>query len=212
MESLRHSFGTLCLGRALQRNPSLRLARICLFGAILPPTFPWSTIRQRAQYESVLNETCTDDPWPRRADRYLFWTGAGPSGCDGFLEGEPSVHNCPYDWTGHSGLASRPALYTHLASLFARRPPASRLSTVETPCPQQSQHASRHKRQLTTFPRQRQRVFRRRHFPTRLDELRKFVVRLLGTAETAASNHCASPSTNVLGCDPDAWYLTTTKL
>ena len=103
---IAHSFGTLCLGRALKRNPSLRLGRICLFGAILPMNFPWQRIRDRAQYESVLNETCDQDPWPRRAARYLAWTGAGASGCHGFLQTGPSVHECPYDWTGHSQLGT----------------------------------------------------------------------------------------------------------
>lgn len=104
--AIAHSFGTLCLGRALKRNPSLRLGRICLWGAILPTDFPWSMLRNRAQYDSVLNETCDQDPWPRRAARYLGWAGAGASGCDGFSRQPPSVHDCHYDWTGHSQLGT----------------------------------------------------------------------------------------------------------
>ena len=103
---IAHSFGTLCLGRALKCNPSLRLSRICLFGAILPTDFPWHAIRNRAQYESVLNESCDRDPWPRCAARYLAWAGAGAAGCDGFLQRGASVYECPYDWTGHSQLGT----------------------------------------------------------------------------------------------------------
>lgn len=103
---IAHSFGTLCLGHALQRNPGLRvLKRICLFGAILPRDFPWRELRERHQYESVLNETCRGDKWARLA-RYLPLK-TGPSGCDGFLDAEPYVYNCPTEWTGHSGLGSR---------------------------------------------------------------------------------------------------------
>ena len=104
---IAHSFGTLCLGRALQRNPSLRLGRICLFGAIMPRDFPWQVIKKHAQYESVLNETCGRDPWPRTAAKYLSWAGAGASGCDGFLEEGASVYECPYTWTGHSRLGTK---------------------------------------------------------------------------------------------------------
>ena len=104
---IAHSFGTLCLGRALKRNPSLMLGRICLFGSILPTNFPWRVIREREQYDSILNEICDEDPWPRCASRCLWWAGAGASGCDGFVESGASVNECPYDWTGHSQLGTR---------------------------------------------------------------------------------------------------------
>ena len=103
---IAHSYGTLCLGHALKRNPSLRLGRICLFGAILPTNFPWRSIRDRGQYDAVMNETCDRDQWPRRASRYLCWAGAGAAGCDGFAEQGSSIYECPYDWTGHSKLGT----------------------------------------------------------------------------------------------------------
>ena len=103
---IAHSFGTLCLGRALKSNPSLRLGRICLFGGILHRNFPWKKIRERGQFDAVLNESCSQDPWPRCASLLLFWTGAGASGRYGFLEQACSVYECPYDWTGHSQLGT----------------------------------------------------------------------------------------------------------
>lgn len=104
---IAHSFGTLCLGYALQRNPALRLrGRICLFGAILPRKFPWKRLHELKQYESVLNETCRGDIWS-----WLSWSlpllKTGASGCYGFLDAGPYVHDCHSDWTGHSGLGSR---------------------------------------------------------------------------------------------------------
>ena len=104
---IAHSFGTLCLGRSLQQNPSLRLSGICLFGSVLPRNFPWKRIWERKQFRSVMNETCEGDPWPRWASWLLRWAGAGASGCDGFMETGAPVHECPYDWTGHTCLGSR---------------------------------------------------------------------------------------------------------
>lgn len=99
-----HSFGTLCLGYALQCNPSLKLQRVCLFGGILRRRFPWSQLEKHGQFEAVLNETCRKDPWPKIA-RYLLHR-AGASGCYGFLHRTQSVHECPYDRTGHSNLGT----------------------------------------------------------------------------------------------------------
>ena len=101
---IAHSFGTLCLGYALRRNPSLKLQRICLFGAILHRRFPWRQMEKHAQFEAVLNETCLSDPWPKIAGFVMY--RAGTSGCYGFLNNGTSVHNCPYDSSGHSNLGS----------------------------------------------------------------------------------------------------------
>ena len=104
---IAHSFGTLCLGRALRVNPSLRLGRICLFGSILPTNFPWYFMWNQGQFELVMNETCEKDRWPRHARRWLRWAGAGASGCVGFNPSLCPVFECPYDWTEHSSLATR---------------------------------------------------------------------------------------------------------
>lgn len=101
---IAHSFGTLCLGWALEGNPSLKVERICLFGTILRRRFPWPQLEKHEQYEAVLNETCHKDPWPKIA-RYVF-CNAGESGCYGFLDKGTFVHDCPYDSTGHSNLGS----------------------------------------------------------------------------------------------------------
>ena len=102
-----HSFGSLCLGRAMQRNPSLSLGRICLVGSILRTDFPWREVRNRGQYESVLNEASEDDYWVRLARGCPKCIGIGTAGYNGFAVGSPFVYDRRYRGVGHSGLATR---------------------------------------------------------------------------------------------------------
>lgn len=101
--AIGHSFGTLCIGRALQWTPELILPRIVTFGSILPCEFPWGRLLELGQVGRILNETCQQDPWPRRAP--LFISDSGTSGCDGF-PAEPFIDQREYDWTDHSRLAT----------------------------------------------------------------------------------------------------------
>ena len=101
---IAHSFGTLALGRALRCNPDLELGRICLFGSILPRSFPWGRVRE--QYDEVLNEACVWDVPVWAAGPFMGLIGAGWSGCLGFCEDISTVHNRYYDSTGHSRLGS----------------------------------------------------------------------------------------------------------
>jgi hypothetical protein len=103
--AIGHSFGTLSIGTALKWNPELILPRVVTFGSILPCDFPWRTLVDRGQVQAVLNELCPSDPWVRRA--WLWITGAGASGCDGFSPEENFVEQREYQWTGHSLLGTQ---------------------------------------------------------------------------------------------------------
>src|SRR5262245_3932437 len=50
-----HSFGTLCIGSALQWNPDLALPRIVTFGSILPCDFPWKALVENGQVTTIRN-------------------------------------------------------------------------------------------------------------------------------------------------------------
>ncbi|HTQ80125.1 MAG TPA: serine/threonine-protein kinase, partial [Thermoanaerobaculia bacterium] len=60
-----HSFGTYILGNALLRYPYLRFNRVILCGSILPIDFPWATLLDSGQIQTVRNEYGARD----------FWTG-----------------------------------------------------------------------------------------------------------------------------------------
>ncbi len=128
---IAHSFATLCLGDALQRNPDLKIERICLFGSIMCRRFPWRSLQKQGQFELVLNETCRRDCWVHLAPLVPGW-GAGRSGCYGFLEGGGSVYNCPYEWTSHSRLATQVhCLKTWIPFLLQGSLPASCAASAE---------------------------------------------------------------------------------
>jgi pimeloyl-ACP methyl ester carboxylesterase len=101
-----HSFGTLVLGRALQRNPDLRLQRVILAGSILSPAFPWLELARLGQVGQVLNEVSRSDLAARFA-RFLPSRWTGSSGYAGFTDGSGTVTNRHYSWIGHSDAVVR---------------------------------------------------------------------------------------------------------
>jgi len=121
-----HSFGTLSTARALEVHPDMCLKRIIFFGSILPRDFPWSAIVNTGQVQTVLNETCPRDPWPKRAG---FWIPrAGTSGCCSFNPNTNVVERS-YGFTEHSGLAT--ALHcdeTWIPFLLSGKTPAERIT------------------------------------------------------------------------------------
>jgi hypothetical protein len=105
--AVAHSFGTLALGRALQRTSDLKLERAILYASVLERNFPWSKIAKRAQILRVLNETCRADLLPKLAGVVLRGP-SGASGCYGFDDVAGGVvHNREDEWAGHSGLGTK---------------------------------------------------------------------------------------------------------
>jgi hypothetical protein len=102
--AIGHSFGSLAIGTALQRNPDLVFRRVALFGSILTETFSWDVLIRQGQVERVLNESCPADRWPRYAR--LWISGAGASGCDGFRPPRLEIEEVRHEATYHSHLGS----------------------------------------------------------------------------------------------------------
>jgi hypothetical protein len=103
--TIAHSYGTLCVGRALEWHPALVLSRVVLWGCILPRDFDWTTLLNRGQVEAVLNETCEQDRWPKVA-KFAIRGGCGPSGCHGFDPVRPEIIERQYAATEHSRLGT----------------------------------------------------------------------------------------------------------
>jgi len=107
ISAVAHSFGTLALGRALQRTSDFRLERAIFYASVLQRMFPWTTIAKRGQVLRVLNETCRADLLPKLAGIALRGP-SGSSGCYGFSDlAGGMVHNREDEWSGHSGLGTR---------------------------------------------------------------------------------------------------------
>lgn len=77
-----HSFGTYILGNALLRYPYLRFNKVILCGSILPTDFPWATLLDTGQVQSVRNEYGASDFWTGLVEHFVAGTGA--SGRGGF--------------------------------------------------------------------------------------------------------------------------------
>src|SRR5262249_13250058 len=98
--ALGHSFGTLAIGRALKSYPDLKLDRVIVFGSILAPDYPWNQIHANGQVQALLNEKSSSDSWARLA-KYCI-PDSGPSGVDGFQEGQKFLTETEFPWTAHS--------------------------------------------------------------------------------------------------------------
>jgi len=106
ISGIGHSLGSLAIGRALERHPSLQFHRLILWGCILPCDFRWSHVRKHQQLETVLHERCCRDPWPRVAKYAFRHLEAGDSGRRGFSEPAGLVWDMHYEKTGHSNLGT----------------------------------------------------------------------------------------------------------
>ncbi len=148
-----HSLGSVILGRSLQRNASLVLDQVILFGSVLSRRYPWDELVGR-RIRAVRNDTRMKDSWSRVVevlawvpfshvcpvlDRTLF----GPSGHRGFkskaVQEEPYLgghssaqHAQQYEeWLDHLGL--RPCTYALVPAdqVAIRRPgPVSKLPLI----------------------------------------------------------------------------------
>ena len=79
---IAHSFGTWLIAHALESDPTLRIGRLILLGSIVRPDFPWRTLIDRGQVESILNHGGTRDEWVPFAQ--FFIPGSGPGARRGF--------------------------------------------------------------------------------------------------------------------------------
>jgi hypothetical protein len=75
---------------------------VILFGFILAPDYPWNHIHSNGQVQAVLNEKSKSDFWSRIAKHCI--PDSGPSGVDGFKEGDGFLTETESPWTSHSGL------------------------------------------------------------------------------------------------------------
>jgi hypothetical protein len=87
---IAHSFGTLIIGRALEKYPKLCMGKVLLCGSILRPDFNWSKYIEEGRVSKVLNHFGGKDFWAKIAIYAI--PGSGPSGRVGFVESESS-HN-----------------------------------------------------------------------------------------------------------------------
>ena len=94
---IAHSFGTWLVANALLDDEELKIGRLILLGAVVPPNFPWNTLVESGQVIHILNHGATHDGWVPLA----HWSipHSGPGGTRGF---PPPVTNIDAVGFGHS--------------------------------------------------------------------------------------------------------------
>ncbi|MET4331022.1 pimeloyl-ACP methyl ester carboxylesterase [Bradyrhizobium sp. i1.15.2] len=92
---IAHSFGSYLIGRTLDKFPDFRVENVVLVGAILPRSFPWSSIlrERKSSIRKVRSECGLSDNVVRAIGLIrLFVRDVGTAGNRGFLEGA-DVHS-----------------------------------------------------------------------------------------------------------------------
>jgi len=87
---IAHSFGSYLVGQALNKFPDFRAENVVLVGAILPRSFPWSSIltERRSSVRKVRSECGLSDNVVRAIGLIrLFVRDVGTAGNRGFYEG-----------------------------------------------------------------------------------------------------------------------------
>jgi pimeloyl-ACP methyl ester carboxylesterase len=116
---IAHSFGTLIIGNALRKDPSVTFGKILLCGSILPPDFEWSQFIEKDRVEMVLNHIGGKDSWARIAVRAI--PHSGPSGRIGFLESPSNrdrMFNVLYRDYGHSDFFKEELYDNHFMAVW----------------------------------------------------------------------------------------------
>jgi len=108
-----HSFGSLILGKAIQKYPDLKFDKIVLTGSIMSRCFPWKSAYEKEQFTHVLNIIGKKDIWSKIA--HYVVDGGGKSGAAGFYEESliEQVEEYSYDQFGHGD--------AHFSDVFTSR-------------------------------------------------------------------------------------------
>lgn len=94
-----HSYGTYLVGRAMERQPGIKVNRVYFAGSVLPRNFDWNQLFP-ARLEAVRND-CADADWAVgvlcKYLRFLPWNwkDIGTAGIDGFSRGLPFSEQLP---------------------------------------------------------------------------------------------------------------------
>jgi O-acetyl-ADP-ribose deacetylase (regulator of RNase III) len=86
---IAHSFGSYIVGEMLRSDPKMKLHRLILCGAILPPAYDWGQYKEQISplpndpARRIINDCGWHDVWPVLAES-ITW-GYGSSGRFGFL-------------------------------------------------------------------------------------------------------------------------------
>jgi hypothetical protein len=125
-----HSNGTYILGQALRSVPALRFARVYLAGSVLPTDYPWLSVLNNHQVDSVRNNRADRDlavAWLCSALRGLGMRDIGTGGFDGFLQSDERLDECYYYRGGHGAALQRNYLDDITAYLNDNDPRTPRL-------------------------------------------------------------------------------------
>ncbi len=102
---IAHSFGTLQIGRLLQKYEHVNLDKLILAAAILPVKYPWAKMLERYRVAWVVNDYGGNDSWPKLARCLL--RNAGESGAAGFRDTHRGLHQVEHPYHHHSDYFSQ---------------------------------------------------------------------------------------------------------
>lgn len=97
---IAHSFGTLQLGRLLQKHDHVIFDKVILAAGILPISYPWAKMLAKHRVAWVVNDYGGNDLWPRLA-RYVI-RFAGECGAARFSDTHRGLHQVEHPHHGHS--------------------------------------------------------------------------------------------------------------
>lgn len=102
---IAHSFGTLQIGRLLQKYDHVIFDKVILAAGILPTDYPWAKMLERQRVTWVLNDYGGSDFWPKLARRFI--RHAGDSGATRFSDVHRGLHQVEHPYHGHSDYFSQ---------------------------------------------------------------------------------------------------------
>lgn len=108
---IAHSFGTLQIGRLLQKYDHVIFDKVILAAGILPISYPWEKMLRRHRVAWVVNDYGGNDFWPKLA-RY-FVSGAGECGAARFADTHRGLHQVDHPHHGHSDYFSQGNFRNH---------------------------------------------------------------------------------------------------
>ena len=100
---IAHSFGTLILVRAMERDKAISFGRVLLCGSIIRPDFDWLKYKREGRVDLILNHFGGKDFWAHIAVYAI--PRSGPSGRIGFVEMKETrdyIFNVKYPAYKHS--------------------------------------------------------------------------------------------------------------
>lgn len=102
---IAHSFGTLQLGRLLQKYDHVIFDKVILAAGILPISYPWAKMLAKHRVAWVVNDYGGNDLWPKLA-RYVI-RFAGECGAARFSDTHRGLHQVEHPHHGHSDYFSQ---------------------------------------------------------------------------------------------------------